>query len=422
MLLEHSSDGSIPIIAPMSAAEEILGLKSLTDTASPKEKLARLDEVRTKIVNKTAEICYRNARSSELLTKADQQEKEILANKNKKDYEAPHLQYAIPKACGAVTVSKDTRTADEKKMDSNQEQFDKTFNPDYEPRQGIIKVRIVGLSPDMSGLYGGSFSVSTILTVLLQSSLGTGWFSPSTSANSNDLLKTVMGGEVTNLPIYQQTYFAEFNSVDNAKKFIDDQTCKASFVTPSGSAISTAGAPGAGEDCSKTGKVFSLSPYGSSAGALSDFKKQASKVFNIATIVVVIIASLVMAGNIGKIIADSRRETAVFRALGAKRFDITQIYLSYTFMVCLLVALFALLLGLFGAYYIDSKYGPGLSVDAVLAYNASNIYKSFNLIGVRLDYIFKLVAVILLTGLVSACLPLLSNMRRNPIKDMRDEN
>ena len=91
-------------------------------------------------------------------------------------------------------------------------------------------------------------------------------------------------------------------------------------------------------------------------------------------------------------------------------------------MVCLLVALFALLLGLFGAYYIDSKYGPGLSVDAVLAYNASNIYKSFNLIGVRLDYVFKLVAVILLTGLVSACLPLLSNMRRNPIKDMRDEN
>ncbi len=138
---------------------------------------------------------------------------------------------------------------------------------------------------------------------------------------------------------------------------------------------------------------------------MSDFKKQASKIFNIATIVVVIIASLVMAGNIGKIIADSRRETAVFRALGAKRFDITQIYLSYTFMVCLLVALFALLLGLFGAYYIDSKYGPGLSVDAVLAYNASNIYKSFNLIGVRLDYIFKLVAVILLTGLVSACLP-----------------
>lgn len=416
-------DGVIPIIAPFSAAEEILGLKSLPETATAAQKLQRLDQVRSSIANKSAALCYRNSASTNLFGEAVRQAQEIEAGKTKKDYVKPTLIYQKPTtACGATTIQTDKRTAEEKKQADNIKSFDTQFNNLTEPEQGIIQIRIVGLSPDVN--FGASFSASTILTGLFSSSLGVGWVSPLTAFDSNQYAQKMMGGSVNQLTPSAITFYAEFTSLKQMEAFIKDQTCDSvdAFNSPTGQTFVAGSSPSAQDTCIKNGKVFAVGAYGNSAGAIEQFRRGIWKVARYIILAILIIAALIMMGNVGKIIADSRRETAVFRALGAKRLDISQIYVTYVLLIGLLVTICSLLVGGLAAWWLDAHYSPGLSVTAVITYNAADITKKFSLFGVDLLYLLAIAGLAILAGLISAILPLLTNMRRNPIRDMRDEN
>ena len=128
-----------------------------------------------------------------------------------------------------------------------------------------------------------------------------------------------------------------------------------------------------------------------------------------------------MMGTIGKVISDSRRETAVFRAIGAKKLDIAQIYLIYTLMIGMIVATFSVGIGYILALYVDNKYAGVITIDALIAYNSTNLDRTFGVVGINGSEIMKLVGIILLASLLSAVIPLITNLKRNPIKDMRDE-
>lgn len=412
-------DGSVPIIAPLSAAEEILGLKALPQTAAGEEKIIRLSKVRKEIAGQTVQLCYRNGASNRLLQQAVEQQKEMTANKNKKDYSKPSLIYKVPtEPCGGVVIASDTRKAEEKKIAADQKAFDEKFGQSQTPEQGIVTVRIVGLNPDMNVNF--SISLTAILASLLTSSVGSGWVSPVEAISINPLAAKMQGGTVATVPRTQTLYYAEFTSVKDLESFVKSQTCDAFTAQPG---------PNGGfkspdeftKRCIDTAKVYSVQPYGNSAAAVEQFKNGVWKVARIAIIVIVVIAALIMMGNVGKIIADSRRETSVFRALGAKRFDITQIYLTYTILVGLLVAVSSLIIGFLIASYINNRVAPDLSVVAVLAYNARDVNKQFLLFGFNPLWIGAIVGLILVAGILSAVLPLLANTRRNPIHDMRDD-
>lgn len=126
-------------------------------------------------------------------------------------------------------------------------------------------------------------------------------------------------------------------------------------------------------------------------------------------------------GNVGKIIADSRRETAVFRALGAKRFDIAQIYLTYSFIIATIVYLIAGVIGVLAAFYLNTRMSPSMSVAAVLAYNAKDTSKQFTFYGLDLWQMLLIFGLVICAATISTVIPLFGNLRRNPIKDMRDE-
>jgi len=128
-----------------------------------------------------------------------------------------------------------------------------------------------------------------------------------------------------------------------------------------------------------------------------------------------------MIGTIGKIIADNRKETSVFRAVGAKRHEIAQIYLLYTGILATLSFLVALVIGLGVAIYAEAAYSPGLSVQAALAFNSSDLHKTFHLITFNALDLLKILGFALLVSLVSSSVPIAHNLSRNPIKDMREE-
>jgi ABC-type antimicrobial peptide transport system permease subunit len=126
--------------------------------------------------------------------------------------------------------------------------------------------------------------------------------------------------------------------------------------------------------------------------------------------------------TIGRTITDGRHETAVFRAIGFKRIDISLVYIIYTVMLSIFVAILAGLIGLVGAYFVDTIYSPQLTAQAQYAFGGLDLSKEFSLIGFNAEQLCIIIAACLLTGALSMIIPLIRNVRRSPIRDMRDDS
>lgn len=73
------------------------------------------------------------------------------------------------------------------------------------------------------------------------------------------------------------------------------------------------------------------------------------------------------------------------------------------------------------AYVVQQQFAPHLTAQAQFAFGGLDLGKEVNLIGVDQQQLLYILAACLLTGLLSMILPLLANVRRSPIKDMREE-
>ncbi len=407
--LQKGADGSIPIVIPRSAAEQIVGLKALPASASAKDRLERTKELRAKAPSTTFTVCYRNNTSASLVGSAITMQDEIEKNKNKKDYQKPDLVYGLPTtACGSVPIVRDVRAYDQKQEAAHQETFDQRFGKEPADQQ-MLTFRIVGIVPDPD--FGNSISVGQIARGLITSSLGSGWFTPAEVTSDNPLVAKLFG----QVPIFggAPLYYAEFPSATQAHAFLDKENCDVDF--------SKLGSQDPMAFCAEKGKPFMLNAYGSNSIALESASKAFAKFFKIAALVVSVIAAIIMMGTVGRMIADSRRETAVFRAIGAKKMDIAQIYITYAIMLSLLVSFFAIVVGFIGASVANHIWSPEFTVQAINAFNATDLNKEFALYAFYPSDLLMLVGLSVLAGLLSAVFPLLRNLRRNPIRDMRDD-
>lgn len=140
-----------------------------------------------------------------------------------------------------------------------------------------------------------------------------------------------------------------------------------------------------------------------------------------AALVVAGIASLILMGMVGRVISDSRRETAVFRAIGAKRNDIRAIYVTYTIFLSVLIAIATLILGYGLAWWLDSRLSAEATVRAHLTFAGVEQGMEFHLMGFWWQALLAIVGLIIVAGLVSMLLPISRNLARSPVKDMRDD-
>ena len=407
------ADGSIPIIVPFSAAEQLLGLKALPNSTPAQERLVRTKEVRAKAPTITFGVCYRNSTSTELVSQAISTQQELEKNKSKKDYQKPELIYGLPtEACGAVPVTRDVRSKDAKATAEKQRQFDEIFGA-APAEQTKLLFRIVGIVPDPD--YSNAAGVGQIIRSLVSSSLGSGWYSPIEQLPQNPLLTKLFEGQNIAFGSYE-SFYAEFHTAAAARKFIDTENCKPDFASFNG--------PGSEDPfavCAAEGKPFTTSTFGSNSLALESAKRGFGKFFRLIALGVALVACIIMMGTVGRMIADSRRETAVFRAIGAKKLDISQIYLVYTVFLSALVSVFAIVVGFGLALFAQSRWSEEATFQAIVAYNAQDLDKVFNLYGFYWPDMLYLIGLALLAGVLSALLPLFRNLRRNPIRDMRDD-
>lgn len=403
-----AADGSIPLVVPFSAVESLADIDPLPNNATPEATIKHMQEVRTKAADLHFEVCYRNQASANLIANAVSTQREIERNKKNTDYQKPALIYGLPdEACGAPKVIRDVRSASEKAADTKRAQFDQMFGAE-EPKQQKLRFVVVGISPDKKD--GNASSISQIVGSVVNSSLGDGWYMPSSAEKQNPLLVELFTDDAYHVGV-GRNYFVEFASADNARAFVNEKGCSVDSNMRSED-----------DGCSKASRIFTLAAFGSNTVGLESLKRQFNNAFWVALIAVAIVASLVMSNTVARMISDSRRETAIFRAMGAKRSDISGIYLTYVTLLSAMVAAVSLLAGTSLAYAASVALKPIATAQAIAIYSAQDTTMTFNLFLADWGIGALLVALIFAVGYVAATLPLLRNVRRNPIQDMRDDS
>ena len=206
-------------------------------------------------------------------------------------------------------------------------------------------------------------------------------------------------------------FFFEYKSAEAAKKVIDGLHCGEEPELYEGTV----------KNCKKLKSGFRLYTFGSRAVDLIAIKEVFNKVIMIAGGIMAGISVIIMMGTIGRVIGDGRRETAVFRAIGFKRLDIMAVYLNYGLILSLVVVGFAFLLSVIAAQIVNLKFASSLTAQAAWIYNLQDHSLKFDLVGLNWPVIGIIAGAIVLVGLISTLLPLIFNIRRNPIRDMREE-
>jgi len=405
------SKGEIPAVIPYKQAEKLLGLKPLPAATAAQAKYDRLAKVRRDVGQVTAAFCYRNAASQNLLNIATSQAAEMKQNKNNRDYVSPAVLYKLPSlaSCAAPKIVSDKRTETEKKADENRVLFEKEVGTYAgEPKQQKIVVRGVGISSDFD--MASSSSIGQMVTALMSMPLVYGaWVVPddllaSTPAQARP--SAVFGAEATQ-PKGEAgqlaQYLVEFADKNEARRLLDSQ-----------------GFFGGGGMMNDGQEVFAM-PFGSSSLIYDELKRWLSTIIMWTLIAVGAIASIVLTAVIGRTIADGRRESAVFRAIGARRLDIASIYGVYAFFLSLRIVVFAFVVGAALTLLVELLYWQDATLAARLAYAASDTSAEFHFFGLNSWYVLAIAGTIIAAALLASLIPILRNARRNPIQDMRDE-
>lgn len=413
-------DGSsLPIILPQNVIEQLLKLEKLPSNVSPHDKFERLKTIRNRITSLQFKMCYRNSVSQSLLQQALQQKKEIGHNQGKKDYKKPTLLYELPDptTCENARIASDLRTPAEKQQAANQAAFDAKFGKEITAISKLITFKVVGMSPGSNEVFNPeqlqqrekSRTASDMLADILQTE-GVGQAIPK---HLYDQLPNK--AEYAELLHYKPFYiagnednkrrFLEFASASDAQKFIDEQGCTVQYDN----------------SCKPLGHPYQLRLAFSNSSALDDLQATIHTWFAYVMIGVATIASLITWIAVGRTIVDGRHETAVFRAIGFKRIDIAAVYILYTIALSTLITLLASVIGFTGSYLLQQQFAPQLTAQAQYGFGAIHSTNSVYLIGVNVQQLVIILGICIATSLLSTILPLIRNVRRSPIRDMRGE-
>ncbi len=412
--------GEVPLIIRYSEAELLLGLKATDPSGGANAQLERLKTLREQAGQLTFSACYRNSASQELLNKAVQQQKAAEAQRKKPspDYVKPDFEYNLPSAdsCGAVTIAKDNRTAEQKTLDAKQRQFDQVFDPEKltEPAQRKFTFRVVGLMPNDADMT--MYGMDGFLSFLMSTRLSYSWIIPSDMLANSDqadfgkfISATSSGGRLGQ-PINSSSTIYEFATPEGARAYMTKASCN-DATKEEGSASPI---------CLENSMVVAV-PVGSNSLVIYDASQHLRPIIFWTFVGVTVLAAFILLIIISRTIADSRKESAVFRALGATRLAICQIYLTYTLILAGMTTLFSIGLGLIITAVADANFAEKITATLRVTMTPANLDTTFSLWMVDWRIIGLITLGILIAALLACALPLIRNTRRNPMRDMRDE-
>lgn len=239
-----------------------------------------------------------------------------------------------------------------------------------------LKVKIVGFSPSTNsffyGMQGSMDGAAVAVTYKV--------------AESNTQLKELVTG-----PSY---YYLSFNSEDAQQKAL--------------------------KQISDSGFDSFATVYGDITGSIRDLVDSAKNIVKWVVVVMLIFVTLPMASTMSKILADSQRETGVFRAIGARNRDIAQIYGVYSAILSIIAFVLGVLISSTIALILTAKYGSLLGAQLNDFAGTTTVPKVV-LYGVNVVHWAVLLGILVGSALLGAVLPVLRTLRKDPILAMREE-
>lgn len=394
---DNAKDVRIPVLMPLDYALELTETV-ISKTMPLKDVIALKQAAQKKLAGKDLTLCLRNIEASQQYGEATAQSEDLAKNGKSKDYIKPDLQLGVPPgACQPVTILRDVRTP-EQKSDAD---FQRRLEGKELPVTQAVQARIVGFVPPAP-----SFNDTLGLSFLF------------TSGPSGSLYIPL---EATKTPGLLDTFFNRFPSSSSVVHYVEAASI-ADYRTILKKNCEINNTPDTiVEACHREGKFFTMINYGNPSVGFQDIFKTVSKVLAIIILVILGIAVIIMMTTIGKIMADSRRETGVFRAIGARRFDISLIYLLYACLLALRAFVIALILATGVALVLTHFYGPALTTTAIDAFGTYDNFTSVSLIGFDILQLLAILGITQIAAVLASLLPIANNVGRNPIKALRDE-
>lgn len=408
-----SSLKGIPVIVSAQEAVSLFGKKlGIGDEPkNPHDKRVWLSVVQTKLKNQTYQMCYRNSAEQALLEKIQRDYADMKNNEKTEGYKKPSLIYEYPtKMCGDIPVKQDTRTILEKNTYTMTEDVQKKLHTYIAPSHRLMTFQIVGIK------YAQSFTDYTKgIDEYIKSLLA-----PQDDSFALDIPLQMYDSLPDTLKFadIQQEYTArltqyaansddftarvlEFSSVDNARAFLNNETC-----------------PSSENSCNKK---FKASPYGSNYLILDEIGKTFSSIARIAFPITLGLAAIIIWFTISRIMVENRKETAVYRAMGAKRRDVTCIYLVYVLLLAMRIAIISAIVGVFAALVLDHFYGAALTDIAVTSFGILDSAPRVSLFSLESPLLLVVVGSIFVISIIASVQPLIGNTLRSPIYDIREE-
>lgn len=421
------SPGEIPLIVRHRDAETLMNLTPLGPGASVNEQIDRLKTLRQKSNDLTFSLCWRNSASRQLLTTALEQKKmlEKQAKLPAAERVKPDFEYQLPteESCGEVAIIKDNRPAAQKALDEKQRQFDAQFNPEkLAPAvQQKLTFRIVGLMPDDPEM--AQSGLSSFLYQFMNNRLSYSWIIPedtSPESAQQNFITLISENQPSIDRFIRQNTIYEFDDPEKARHYMQTVDCVWDDEPIDGPMLMKSQTKSDLPIC-LDGYFLSSAPIGSNSLVIYDAMQRLQPIIFWSFVGVTALASFILLIMIGRTIADSRRESAVFRALGATRFSISQIYLTYTVAIASFIAILSVGLGLLAVKLLDKSFSGELTTTLRAGLTPSDLETTFSFWLIDWRIIGAIIAGIIIAALTASFLPLLRNTRRNPIKDMRDE-
>lgn len=406
---------ALPVVITKQEAVKLFGeqLGLAKEPENPKEKIVWMKTLQEKINGLTYEACYRSPAEVALIQETMRYNQVIASQSD--DMLAPAVTYNLPaSACAPLTVKEDRRTETQKDADEKMTAYQKaagTYQPLVTQRLTFQVIGVMSIaSTDPTNLN----DFSTLMNNMLGTQFTAGAFIPNqlyeklTLANQH---KDILQAKTDSFGLNDEklknagviSAIVAFPSAQDAKKFIDTNTCLTM-------------------DQSSCKKLWTSQLYGANFLLVDDIGKKVGDLARLVLPIALTVAAIVMCFTMARVIIDSRHETAIFRALGAKRIDIMRVYLTYSLMVAVIVTVASFVLGFAGAFVIEVLYGPDITSYAKVAYGVFDGLGNFTFIGVNGLLLGLIVVAIFVVAVIAVLPPLVRNVRRSPIKDMRDDN
>jgi hypothetical protein len=378
-----------PMVVSYAYLEKLSGKSFAGVDAATKNKIYR--QLLNQYAGKQLTFCYRNTTAQSQLTSVVHYNYVAAHDKDTKTNPI-----AIP-VCGGFdqALLKKIEIITAPDPDAPKPLFPPVAEP--APDTHIMQFKIVGYVPSQTQ-YGGNDIINQVLAGV--TALPT---SPQFAVLPTDVVakepilqpNKQFGGGFTN-------FFAEFATRDDEKTYLQTG-CK-------------------GSECgdSKATKPY-LTAFGSISFALENMFHTVFKFVLIGMGAIMAIAALMILFTISKVIADSTKEIAVFRSLGARRRDIAEVYYIYGFMLAIAALVLALILAVIGAYVVTSMYKDQLANVFIQTVGAYTTDVHATLVGVQPLWFGAVVAALAVAAFIGISIPIAISLRRKLINILREE-